>query len=101
MYGTRVFVQRLTDFFKAMGNEKRQELILAIFGDKKEHNITEVASRAGIAQSTASEHLSLLKRAGVLTSRKLEKEVYYRLDSAGILATMEEIKSALKCCEDE
>ena len=100
MTGTRTFVQKLTDFFKAMGNEKRQEILLAIFSDRKEHNITEVAGRAGIAQSTASEHLFILKRAGVLTSRKVEKEVYYKMDTQGILRIVEEIKAALKCCED-
>jgi DNA-binding transcriptional ArsR family regulator len=74
---------------------------LSIFADGKEHNITEVSERARIAQSTASEHLALLKRAGILTSRKVEKEVFYRIDRRGILETLEIVKSYLSCCLDE
>ena len=93
------FSQKLTDFLKALGNEKRQEILLNILADDQEHNISEVAARANIAQSTASEHLSLLKRSGILVSQKKEKEVFYRLNRPGILATLEEIKSVLSCCQ--
>ena len=53
-----------------------------------------------MAQSTASEHLAILKRAGVLVSHKVEKEVFYRLNREGILARVEEIRSLLNCCQD-
>lgn len=92
------FTQALKDFFNALGNEKRQEIILNIFSDKNEHNITEVAKRANIAQSTASEHLSFLKRSGILVSKKVKKEVYYKLDREGILKLIDEIKTGLTCC---
>lgn len=95
------FVQKLTDFFKSMGNEKRQEILLSVFADGKEHNITEVAERVHIAQSTASEHLALLKRAGVLNSRKVEKEVFYKLDRKSLVSIIDEIKSVLNCCAEE
>ena len=92
------FTQLITDFFKAMGNDKRQEILLNIFIDEQEHNITEVSERANIAQSTASEHLSFLKRAGVLDSRKVEKEVYYKLNKKKIISTIDEIRSIISCC---
>ncbi len=101
MIEQRQFSQSVTDFLKAFGNEKRQEIFLSIFADGKEHNITEVSERAGIAQSTASEHLAILKRAGILVSRKVEKEVFYRIDRRGIVAKIEENKSFLTCCLDE
>lgn len=95
------FSQSVTDFLKAFGNEKRQEIFLSIFADGKEHNITEVSERTSIAQSTASEHLAILKRAGILVSRKVEKEVFYRIDRRGIVAKIDEVKSYLTCCLDE
>lgn len=100
MIKQQLFSQRVTDFLKAFGNEKRQEIFLSLFADGNEHNITEVAERVGIAQSTASEHLAIFKRAGILISRKVEKEVFYGLDRRGILARLEEIKSYLSCCLD-
>jgi DNA-binding transcriptional ArsR family regulator len=101
MIHPNLFAQHATDFLKALGNEKRQELLLNIFADGKPHNITEVAERAHIAQSTTSEHLSLLKRAGILVSQKVEKEVFYALDRKGILASLDEMKAILSCCTDE
>ncbi len=101
MSDQRQFSQSVTDFLKAFGNEKRQEIFLSIFSDGKEHNITEVSERAGIAQSTASEHLALLKRAGILVSRKVEKEVFYKIDRRGIVAALDTMKSYLTCCLDE
>ena len=101
MYKTQIFSQGVTDFLKAFGNEKRQEIFLTIFADGKEHNISEVAESVNIAQSTASEHLAILKRAGILVSHKVEKEVFYRLDRRGVLARIEEIKLILNCCLKE
>jgi DNA-binding transcriptional ArsR family regulator len=93
--------QFLTDFFKALGNEKRQQILLDVFSDGGEHNITDVAERVKIAQSTASEHLASLKRAGILTSQKVEKEVFYKLDRKSVIATLDKIQSLLNCCLDD
>lgn len=95
-----LFNQNITDFFKALGNEKRQEILLNVFADNGEHNISEVAERVKIAQSTASEHLSFLKRARILESEKIEKEVYYKFNRAGVIATIDEIRLMLNCCSD-
>ena len=95
------FSQSVTDFLKAFGNKKRQEIFLSIFADGQEHNVSEVAERARIAQSTASEHLSILKRARILGSRKVEKEVFYKLNRRGVITMLDEIKSHLSCCLDD
>jgi DNA-binding transcriptional ArsR family regulator len=101
MIEKRQFPQSVTDFLKAFVNEKRQEIFLSIFADGQEHNISEVAERVKIAQSTASEHLAIFKRAGILVSRKVEKEVFYRLNRRGVVAILDEIKSHLSCCLDD
>lgn len=94
----RLFPQNISDFLKALGNDKRQEILLNVFADNQEHNISEVAQRVKIAQSTTSEHLSILKRAGILVSRKVEKEVFYKLSMKDIVATIDQIRSILSCC---
>lgn len=101
MSGDQIFSQNVTDFLKALGNEKRQEILLQVFADGREHNISEVADRVRIAQSTASEHLAMLKRAGILISKKVEKEVFYRLNRDGIMESIEEVRSLLNCCPEE
>jgi DNA-binding transcriptional ArsR family regulator len=76
-------------------------LLLNVFTDNGGHNISEVAERVKIAQSTASEHLALLKRASILVAKKVEKEVYYKLSKKGIIAVIDELKTILSCCPDE
>ena len=86
------------DFLKALSNETRQQIMLGVFGDGRERTVNEVAERAGIGQSTASEQLAVLKRAGILSSRRAGKEVYYRPDRARILASLGRLTAIVSCC---
>jgi DNA-binding transcriptional ArsR family regulator len=99
MINCKSFPSDYSVFFKALGNEKRQQIILNVFADNGEHNINEVAKKMNIAQSTASEHLALLKRAGILTSRKVEKEVFHKLNKKGLIVIIDNIRAILTCCE--
>ena len=56
-------------FLKALASEKRQE-IMFLFLDRNEVTVNEVSDLVGIGQSTASEQLAILKKAGFLSSRK-------------------------------
>lgn len=86
------------DFFKALANENRQTILFEVFSDKEEHSVQEIAKRIGLASSTTSEHLSILKRASVIVSRKKEKEVLYRVNKEHIKDVMETIENWLNCC---
>lgn len=85
-------------FFKALANENRQRILFEVFSDKKEHSVQEIAKRIGLANSTTSEHLSILKRASVIISRKQDKEVFYSVNKEHIEEVMEVIKNWLTCC---
>lgn len=88
----------LLDFARALANEKRQQILLGVFTDKQEHTVGDIAERMEIAQSTASEHLSILKRAGILTAEKRAKEVYYQIDKARVRELLAVIQDWLACC---
>ena len=85
-------------FCKGLANSNRQQILFSVFTDKQEHTVSEVADKVGIAQSTASEHLSLLKRAGVLVSEKREREVYYVVNKDKIRQFVNLIEDWLTCC---
>lgn len=71
-----------------------------LFSDRKELTVNEVAQLVEIGQSTASEQLAILKRAGMLYSRKEGKEVYYSPNREQILATMQQLNTyLLNCCK--
>ena len=88
----------LLDFARALANEKRQQMLLDIFTDKQAHTVGHIAERIGIAPSTASEHLAILKRAGVLTAEKRAKEVYYQINKARVAELLALIQNWLDCC---
>ena len=54
-----------------------------------ECNVGELAQRSGIAQPTLSQQLSVLRREGLIESRKEGKFVYYRLEHPAVLALMQ------------
>lgn len=43
-----------------------------------------IAAKAGISQPTASRHLSVLKKAGLVETRRVAQRNYHRRDEAGI-----------------
>lgn len=66
--------------------------------DGQEHTVGQVAQCTGLGQSTASEHLAVLKRARILASRREGKEVYYRPQREEILALLAQLTNLLTHC---
>lgn len=86
-------------FLKALASEKRQE-IMFLFMVNKEVTVNQVAELVGIGQSTASEQLAIIKRAGLLHSRKEGKEVYYSPNQNKVMELLKNFSSQLtNCCK--
>lgn len=60
-----------------LANPKRLQ-ILDLLGER-ERTVSEMAEELGMAQTTASQHLAIMRKAGVVESRKEGNFVYYRL----------------------
>jgi DNA-binding transcriptional ArsR family regulator len=90
--------QELIDFFKALASEKRQEIMIEIFLDGETHTVTEVAERSNIALSTVSTHLSILKRAKIVVSEKIGKDVHYRANREYMAEVFESLAECFICC---
>ena len=88
---------RTRDFLKALASETRQEIML-LFAGGAELTVGEVAERAGVGQSTASEQLSLLRDAGLVRAERDGKLVRYRADRDGIVAELAEFQRYLRAC---
>lgn len=89
--------QELLDFVKSIGSETRMNILL-LFLDGQERTVSQITEAIGMGQPTISEHLTVMKRAGVLTSEKRGKEVYYRPDRILILRYLDTLSSVLKAC---
>lgn len=90
-------LKQIETFIKALGTENRLK-ILMLFVDGNERTVNEITRAVGIGQSTCSEHLAVLKKAGLMNANKLGKEVYYLPNRDVIVGMLEEITSILKKC---
>lgn len=84
-------------FLKALASPTRQRIMLLFFRGA-ELSVGEVAERAGVGQPTASEHLSQLKRGGIMTSRREGQSVLYKSDHAGIARALADLQAYLEIC---
>jgi len=66
------------EVFRALSDETRLEIV-AILGNK-EMNVSDIAMKSSVSRPTISHHLQILKRAGILMSRKEGKEIYYSVN---------------------
>ncbi len=85
------------EFLKACASETRQK-ILFLFADGAERTVGQIAEALDIVPSTASEHLAILKRGGLLDAERGGKEVYYRPNRARIVALLKKVTELLTAC---
>ena len=67
-----------------LANPKRLEIIDLL--NVKERTVTDLASVLGLAQAATSQHLSVMRKAGVVETRKEGNFVFYRLADPRIAA---------------
>ncbi len=92
--------QELLEFIKAIASESRINILL-LFLDGRERTVNEIVDAVSLGQPTVSEHLALMKRAGVLIAQKQGKEVYYRPDRVQIAHYLDLLSNLLKkCCQE-
>lgn len=79
------------EVMKALSDETRVD-ILYIIGNS-EINVNEIAKNCKVSRPTISHHLQIMKRAGILTSRKSGKEMYYSINKYKLTSLAETILS--------
>jgi DNA-binding transcriptional ArsR family regulator len=62
---------------KALAHLTRLEVFFFLVGAKREVAVGEIQEALGVPGPTLSHHLDLLRRAGLLQSRRQERYVYY------------------------
>lgn len=62
---------------KALGNSKRLEIVCIL--RESEKKVGELEKIVGISQSALSQHLAVLRTAGIVSTRRDAQSVYYSL----------------------
>ena len=84
--------QAVSQVFKALGHPSRAFIVEKL--RESEHCVCELSEMIGADMSTVSRHLSILRKAGIVTDRKVGTTVYYSLACdclGGMLSGVESI----------
>jgi ArsR family transcriptional regulator, arsenate/arsenite/antimonite-responsive transcriptional repressor len=85
------------DLLRALADKTRQQIIL-LFVKNKELCVNDIAKEFSLSRPTISHHLSLMKRAKLLNSRKEGKEIFHSINKKYIEEMLESILKNINCC---
>jgi len=71
--------QLKAEFFKTLGHPTRIRVLELLSG--REHSVGEMLAEVAIEATNLSQHLAVLRRAGLVTTRKEGSSVFYSLTS--------------------
>lgn len=88
-------LEKAASMLKAIAHPLRISIV-GCLEDGKKHTVTEIYTRLGIEQSTASHHLGILKDKGVLSSKRDGKNTWYFLKHENLKTVLNCVSS---CCQ--
>lgn len=65
-------------------NHKLRQLILKLIDENRRMTVTEIYIKLRLEQSVASQHLAILRRAGLVKTEREGKFIYYSVNAARI-----------------
>ncbi len=81
---TQMVLKRQAEVFKALGHPGRMAIVHAL--GHGEVCACELAAVAGVAASTASRHLSVLRNAELIADERRGQQIFYRLTCPCVLS---------------
>src|SRR5256884_6664476 len=76
---SRPLYQAKAEFFKTLGHPARIRILELL--SQREHSVAEMLADVGVEATSLSQQLAVLRRAGLVTSRKEGATVHYTLTS--------------------
>jgi len=92
-------LNQLTAITKALSDSNRVRALSAL--QNGELCVCRIIALLGLAPSTVSRHMSVLKQAGLVESRKEERWIYYRLPEPGTGMIRSSLQWALAAMEKD
>jgi DNA-binding transcriptional ArsR family regulator len=75
-------IERNAELYRVLGHETRLRLMLLLA--QGEQAVGTLDALSGIGQPGLSQQLAILRKAGLVTTRRAAKQVYYRIDAAAL-----------------
>ncbi|HET8791586.1 MAG TPA: metalloregulator ArsR/SmtB family transcription factor [Modicisalibacter sp.] len=70
-------IAHATNLLKAMANENRLRILCLL--DEGELSVSELNAKLALSQSALSQHLAILRREGLVATRRSSQTIYYSL----------------------
>ncbi|MBN2404545.1 MAG: winged helix-turn-helix transcriptional regulator [Coriobacteriia bacterium] len=83
-----------SDLCKTLANEKRQRILGAL--RDKELTVSQLVEAVGMSQANTSQHLSILRSKGVVTSRREGAHIYYAIGNPKIIQAFDLITEVMQ-----
>jgi DNA-binding transcriptional ArsR family regulator len=87
--------ETMSSVFVALGDPQRQRLLLA-FEPGERLTAGQLCTASPLDRTTVSHHLQKLKHAGVISSEKIGKEVYYWVNRETLTDALENVLNYVK-----
>ncbi len=71
-----------TDVFRALADPTRRAVLERLMA--AEMNVSELTANFAVSQPAISQHLAVLRQAGLVTERRDGRRAFYRADTAGL-----------------
>ncbi|MBU1433122.1 metalloregulator ArsR/SmtB family transcription factor [Myxococcota bacterium] len=90
-------------FFKALGDPNRIAILIRLATCRRPCSVRRVAECCPVDLSVVSRHLSTLRNAGILTSERKGKEVFYSVRTEALVKLFRELADTLEnaSCDDD
>ena len=83
-------------FFKALCDSTRVGILVRLAAANRPCTVSEVARQSPVDLSVVSRHLGILRDAGILTSEKRGREVYYAVEVEWVVRNLRGIADAIE-----
>ncbi len=94
MKPTHELLTRIAERLKALADPTRLKILHSL--EEGERTVTEILEQVGGSQANVSKHLGLMRRVGVLESRREGVNVYYRVIDPAAFAVCRSVCDALE-----
>ncbi len=81
---------------RALNHPLRQQMLALIKGSKNRMNVTDIYGKLRIEQSVTSQHLAILRRQGLVTTKRDGRVIWYSVSDAAINSLLKVCRQLIK-----
>ncbi|MES2983880.1 MAG: metalloregulator ArsR/SmtB family transcription factor [Pseudomonadota bacterium] len=86
MFKDAAHLKKSAQILKVLGNPYRLQIVTLLLGGEK--NVSELNKSVKVSQPALSQHLSKLRREGVLGARREQRQIFYYLNNTHVIRVL-------------